>query len=304
MRPEIFLYQAGAPPIVLGELPVTPVLPAEEYAQFDELELIEGGAPFNHRIPEVVIAPCWVQDWSIAPLDRQMIAVDDIPTPVIPPPVVYRDSEFRDDAFPERPVFHDSWLPNPATAAMVIVPEWKLDWISDQPLPPLDRELISDIGYVPLRDVPIVPLGWFVGAGEIEPRVLELLGAEVQTPVISAPPQFMDWLVQHPDLPLEVRERLDAVLAAPPSPVHVPDIHGWYEGLSREAVGRMRELIGENFQTLISIAAESVVVKVCSVTVTPAIAASDVDSTPAIAITGADSTPAIRLDSADSDLVC
>lgn len=304
MRPEVFLYQAGAPPIVLGELPVTPVLPADSFVELLNRELIEGGAPFNHYIPEVVIAPCWVQDFSIAPLERQLIDHDPVVFPAIAPPVIYRDSQWLDDPFPVDRPFEDAFQYDPSAAANVIVAIWKLDTLGEQYVAPRDVELIYDTGYVPLRDVGVVPLNWFVGQGDIEPRVLELLGAEPHTPVFVAPPVLMDWFMQQPDLPLEVRSLLDMATVATDGLRHVPEIQGYYEGISRDAVRQMQELVSQHFQTQIEITPDAIFVKVCSIRATPAVGVEEVDSSGALDFTSTGNEPAIRIDSVDSDPVC
>ncbi len=304
MRPEVFLYQAGAPPIVLGELPVTPVLPADSSVEMVDRELIEGGAPFNHFIPEVVIAPCWVQDYSIPPLERQLIDSDYSPIPIIPAPVVFCEWQWLDDLLPiDRPLV-DGFQFDPSAAANVIVPIWTLDTLFHESIAPRDVDLIYDTGYVPLREVGIVPLNWFIGQEDLGPRVLELLGTEAQTPVFVAPPVLMDWFVQHPDLPLEVRAILDSASVATDSVRHVPQIQGFWEGLSRDAVRQMQELVAQHFQTQIEITPEAIFVQVCSIRAEPAIGVEEVDSSGALDISGTGNEPAIRIDSAGSDPVC
>ncbi len=304
MRPEVFLYQAGSPPIVLGELPVTPVLPAESFIELLDRPLIEGGAPFNHRIPEVVIAPCWVQDYSITPFERDLIDSDYSPIPIVVPPVVFREWQWLDDPLPIDRQLNEGFHWDPLSAANVIVPIWKLDTLDVQDPLPRDVELIYDAGYVPLRDVPIVPLGWFAGAAEIEPRAYALLGTEAPAPVIVVPPLLMDWFVQQPDLPLEVRQLLDTAVVSPDASRNIPEIQGFYEGLSRDAVREMQELVAQHFQTLIEITPDTIFVKVCSIRATPAIGTNEVNSTPALGIDRVDNGPAIRIDSVDSDPVC
>lgn len=309
-RGQLFLYQAGGPPITLGELPVTPVLPYRDDAPIERRELIADYGPiFAHFIPETVIPPCWVQDYTHLEREKPLIGeytrLVEVPAPptVRPELNASHNDPFDSDSHPRRLLGVDGWIYDPRGAALI--PPVAPNLCTQVPEPILEREkpLIYE-AYSPVL-LEVVIGSPFVPALEIEVREKPLIGDDprhLNLPVVV----FRDGQFQDPSVS---RERYDSPSGdassfinwkAPPFPMP------YIEDVNRDATWDRRLLIAESYQTFIPITppAESLAIGVCHARSTPLISITRMTAEPLVSIQGASSQPLISIDSVETAPLC